>query len=205
MRKYSDLNDYELMYLISESNDEVSDIIFEKYYPLIDKLARDFYKLSKQYGLDKDDFIQEGYVGLFEAIKHFTEGKNTLFYTYAKISIESKMRNLLAKHSSDKNKPLNESCSLNVNIHDDEDSELLDFLEDSYEKLPDIETEKNLFYEELEQILLSMPIKYSSIFELKLNGFSNKDISALLEVSIAYICYALNFARKRCNSLKNYF
>ena len=34
---YREFNDYEILYLISENHDDIFDILYKKYYPLIKK------------------------------------------------------------------------------------------------------------------------------------------------------------------------
>ena len=66
---YKDINDYYLVDLICE-NDEISyGILFDKYKPLIRKIASKFYYNYNDYGYEFDDFVQEGYVGFYKALK----------------------------------------------------------------------------------------------------------------------------------------
>ena len=61
MSTYRDLNDYEIMYLVEEENDDARELLFEKYKPIIYRLAISYQKEAKQYGLELEDLIQEEY------------------------------------------------------------------------------------------------------------------------------------------------
>ena len=67
---YKDINDYYLIDMICE-NDELSyGMLFDKYRPLIKKIASNFYRNYKNYGYEYDDFLQEGYLGFYKALKN---------------------------------------------------------------------------------------------------------------------------------------
>ena len=76
---YEDLNDYELLSYVSEG-DDVSEIIFEKYKPLIINISNKMYKYCQNSGVDINDLIQEGLVGLNIAIKTFSDHRETNRY-----------------------------------------------------------------------------------------------------------------------------
>lgn len=199
MRNYKDINDYELMYLIAEKDDEASDLMYKKYAPIVESTALRYYNLYKKdnNGLELADFIQEGYVGLFYAIKNYTEDKNCLFYTYATISIKSKIINLIKTHSSDKNKVLNNAISLNKNIDSDNDTELLEIVGDDKALMPEVELEKSEIYKKIRSFLYTLSIRESSILEMKMNGFSNKDIACFLELRPRAVINAYRIIRQK--------
>ena len=80
---YSELNDYELLSYVSEKNEEANEMIFKKYKPLIVDRANKLYLYCTNCGVEVNDLIQEGMVGLNDAISGFDESKDTCFYTYA--------------------------------------------------------------------------------------------------------------------------
>ena len=68
-------NDYELLYLMNEFDEEAERILFEKYTNLIKAKIRKF-KVKSRY---KDDFMQEGYYMLMIAIRTYDEFSNKTF------------------------------------------------------------------------------------------------------------------------------
>lgn len=73
---FKDLNDYELLYLIKEGNEEAYNLMLKKYEPFIKKLAYRFY------GIVNEDFIYDGYLVMLEAINKFDESFNKTFLKY---------------------------------------------------------------------------------------------------------------------------
>ena len=149
---YKDLNDYEIMYMISENDEDATNLLFTKYKPIILKLAKDYYKYAKNCGLELDDFIQEGYYALFCAMKNYTENKKSLFYTYAIICIRSKMKNLIVTNTTDRNKLLNESISIYDNIANTTKA-IADVISDSKALNPYMEIENVEFYNDIKNII----------------------------------------------------
>ena len=80
MKEY---NDYELLYMISENNEEAEEILYNKYRPIVEMKASRYLKVGKKLGLESNDLIQEGLVGLNDAIKKYDNQKDTLFYSFA--------------------------------------------------------------------------------------------------------------------------
>ena len=187
------------MYMIRENDDDALNLLLNKYQPIILKYANKYYKIGKNYGLELDDFIQEGNYALFCAIKNYSEYKNSLFYTYAVISIKSKMQNIITNNNNGKHISLNSAVSLDANVT--EDNVLSDYIPSSLIS-PELEIE-NI---ELERIIYSylyeLPLDKASIFELKLNGFTNKEIGILLDISYSTVGIRLNKIRKNINLIE---
>ena len=123
---YKDFNDYELINYIAEGNEEANNILIKKYEPLITSIASKMLPLCKNNGLDINDLIQEGMIGLNHAIDRYQEQEDTLFYTYAKKCIERKIISVVVSSRRNKNKILNESIS-----YDDDEIALNKVLKDS--------------------------------------------------------------------------
>ena len=192
MKKYQDLNDYELLYMVSENNQDAKDLIFEKYKPLILNFACKYYRVGKKLGLELDDFIQEGYFGLFQAFSNFTDDKECLFYTYAFRSINSKMHNLCVRNSTNKNKALNDSISLFRQLDLENENTLLDIIEDKNSPSPELESDCYDFYNTLKDYIYCDSILKGSILELKLNGFTINNMALILGRSRNYIAKLFN-------------
>ena len=67
----------------------MDDLLIKDFEPLIKSIS------CKFYGIDKEDLIQAGKVGLINAYKHFDKSSNTKFSTYAYTYIYGEMYNLL--------------------------------------------------------------------------------------------------------------
>lgn len=176
---YNDLNDYEILSYISENNEEANDIIFEKYKPLIVDRANKLFVYCKNCGAEINDLIQEGMVGLNDAIKTFNETKEASFYTYALKCINSKIISYIVKTKRLKNKILNDSIFLEINNQDETNNYGKNLADNSYNP------EEILISEESRQEILYIIDNYLTEFEkevinLKINGFKYKEIADML-------------------------
>ena len=188
--EYHDYNDHELLQYIGEKNEYASTIMFDKYNPLIINLATKLYKHCNNLGLEINDLIQEGLLGLNSAIVSYNENKDNVFYTYARKCIESKMISLVVSSKRQKHRLLNESISLNDKL-DNNSLELEDYLGDnSYN--PEY---RFIEHEEEEELIKSFSKKLTNfeeeVFLLKITGLDYKEISAILDKNIKAVDNAL--------------
>lgn len=187
---YRDYNDHELLLYISENNEEASNIMFDKYTPLITAIATKMYKYCPNSGLEISDLIQEGMLGLNSAIIGYKENNDNAFYTYAKTCIERKMISLLVASNRQKHRLLNESLSLNETI-DEDGFELEDHLGDN-----SYNPEYRLFEHETEEELINgfksnLTDFEEEVFLLKINGLNYKEIAEILDKEAKAIDNAL--------------
>ncbi len=177
--KYSDYNDYELLNYISENNEEANEILFEKYKPLIVNISNKMYKYCQNRGLELNDLIQEGMLGLNLALKNYDQDKEASFYTYAKKCIERKIISLVVSTSRLKHKPLNDSVSFEIKLNDDDTFERV--IEDnSYnpEEMIVVSETENEIIKKAHEILTDLE---KQVFDLKLSGFNYKEIATILD------------------------
>ena len=76
IHEYASENDYELLYLISENNEEANEVIFKKYNPIIEYYAKKYLPLVSNKGIDYNDLYQEGLIGLNSAIEGYRDQKD---------------------------------------------------------------------------------------------------------------------------------
>lgn len=200
---YRDYNDYELLSYISEKNEEASEVLFEKYRPLILATANRMLGYCKNTGLELNDLIQEGMLGLNLAMNSFDEEKDTSFYTYAKMCIERKIISQVVASRRLKHKVLNDSLSLeNTDENNSDyvyDKSLTDNSYNPEEILFNGESEKDLV-KEVSDILTDFE---AQVFELKINGFDYKEIAEILDKDIKAIDNALQRIKVKIKKLKD--
>ena len=173
---YKDFNDYELLNYVREGNEEANNIIIKKYEPLINKIAIKMLSYCKNNGLDQNDLVQEGMIGLNHAIDRYQERENILFYTYAKKCIERKMLSVIISANRSKHKILNESIS-----YDDEENLLNKLIKSNTpspeEEVLNFEIEENLL-NDIKKVLTNFE---EEVFELLISGFTYKEIAKILD------------------------
>ena len=181
---YKNYNDYELISMVRE-NDEFSYYsLFEKYKPIVKNISKEFYDRYSDYGYDYDDFIQEGYVGFQNALNKYDSSKGALFYTFVELCIRRRLlsftKNITIQKRNISNKYFVSLDDLDVGDNSVSLNDELDY-EDTMNTIKDV--------------LYSLDLKYTAPFELKMNNFSLKEISILLEVSINSVSYRVNLVR----------
>ena len=178
--RYKGVNDYELLYLVGENNEEVYNSIYAKYKPLIHRMAKTLCENYKSALVEYDDLFQEGMYGLNNAIKSFNGKSGSLFYTLAKLCISREMNGYVAKMLRGKNMILSSAVSFDTPISKNgfvvEDT--LYSHDDSVElQFESIEMEKYIL-----DLKYELKDEYMPVYELKLNEFSNAAIANLLDL-----------------------
>lgn len=181
---YKNYNDYELISMVRE-NDEFSYYsLFEKYKPIVKNISKEFYDRYSDYGYDYDDFIQEGYVGFQNALNKYDSSKGALFYTFVELCIRRRLLSFTKNISLPKK---NISNKYFISLDD------LDVRDNSVSLNDELDYEDTMNI--IKDVLYSLDLKYTAPFELKMNNFSLKEISILLEVSINSVSYRVNLVR----------
>ena len=85
------MNDYELLYLIGERNEDALTLMIEKYQPLIASKCYHF-KIRPS---ERDDFIQEGNLMLLHAMKIFDPSYQKTFTRFFELILTRKFMNLM--------------------------------------------------------------------------------------------------------------
>ncbi len=178
---YKKINDYEVLYMIRENSEDARDILYEKYLPILKKLASSYYARNKNLGADYDDYFQEAVIAFYRAISSYDEAKNALFYTYVSSVVRKHLLSFVRSLSVKKNTTLNE-CSYDEAI-----------LYNAEDKTSSSEKEMD---EQLLNIKNDFDIKYSTVFELRFNGFSYREIANLLDIPMSTVQSRVNKIKK---------
>lgn len=203
---YDNINDYEVLSMVAD-NEEATEILFEKYKPLITGLAKKTYNLIPNNGFDLNDLIQEAMIGFSTAINTFDEKKDVLFFTYAKTCIERRLISLIKSANRNKHQLLNESYYVEDLVTDSKNLENL--LEDNNSnpesRLIDDENTKEL----VKNIQKKLTNLESAVFELKISGFTYKEIAEILDKDSKSIDNAISRIKVKVqkylnNNLHNY-
>ena len=183
---YKELNDNELIYMCYENNEEAENIIIDKYKNCIVSILKGYLKEYNIIGVEVADLYQEGLIGLMHAIKSFNKEKDVTFYTYANTCIRSSIVSAMRQTFRMKNRILNNSFSLDKLIEDSNHNYYEIFKDESYDP-----NRVLLKEEENSEIINAIKSRLSRselvIFELKLKGLNNTEISELLNKSKKYV------------------
>lgn len=199
---YSNENDYELLYLVAEENEAAKDIFYEKYRPLVEMKAAKYFSYVKNKGYELNDLLQEGMIGLSQAIKDFKEQKNVKFATFASVCIERQILTFIRDVNRQKHKLLNNSLSID-STEDSFGRPLMEVLFDVKNLNPE-----DSFINIEEQEELKCKIKHMltdkeyEVFELRLQGFSYQEISCLLEITVKSVDGAMRRIKSKISNIQ---
>lgn len=168
-------NDYELVYLSQEKNEDAYKILLNKYMPIIISKLKPYMSRSK---VPYEDLLIEALVGFQNAIDSFKTQEKATFYTFLLICIE---RELEKKCGRITQKKINEYEEVLLSQKTQFQKELLEYIKSS-EKNPE---EKIINEFEINQILEHILKELSSyeveVLSLRIEGLTYKEISLALD------------------------
>ena len=130
---YKEYSDEELIGLLREGRQDITDYIMEKYKGMVKAKARSMFLL----GGDSDDLIQEGMIGLFKAVRDYDSGRDASFSTFAELCVSRQMYTAVQASSRKKHMPLNTYISLYGVQEGTEEAELRNAIPADTEKSPE--------------------------------------------------------------------
>ncbi|MCX7653923.1 MAG: sigma-70 family RNA polymerase sigma factor [Fervidobacterium sp.] len=182
-----------LVELAQSGLSEAVDLIIEKYYPMVVRIASQFYAPWAEF----DDIVQNGLIGLIKAIFYYEEGKSS-FTTFAWRSIESEIKTFITYQNRKKNKMLSESTSMDSVFDDVEDEQIDYFVEDTATNTNVVrQTILSMIHEEILSILNE---EETQIFELWLDGYSYKEIEERVGVNFKKVDNTVQKVKKLVRS-----
>ena len=193
---YRDLNDYELIYMVEDKNEDSFNILLKKYQPLIYKTVIGYSSLFKKFGYELSDLMQLGYMTLYKALHLYNSYNETWFYSYYKKSLINTMLHIIRENTTNKKEVLNNALSYDVPIPNS-NMHYIDLLKDDSIQFD--------YSHELVLFKNSMPVYLSWTFELLYNGFNKKEISILLDEKQESIKEHINHIKEHALTYKYLF
>jgi RNA polymerase sigma factor, sigma-70 family len=105
--QYSNYSDEKLCLLTASGDRIAEEEIVVRYSRLVRIFARPLFLV----GGDAEDLIQEGMLGLLDAIREFTEDRSVKFKVFAETCIKNRLFSAIRTYNSGKHVPLNHSVS----------------------------------------------------------------------------------------------
>ncbi|HEY3397788.1 MAG TPA: RNA polymerase sporulation sigma factor SigH [Armatimonadota bacterium] len=189
--------DEELVRRAQEEGDkEACEYLLYKYKNLVKAKVKSYFLV----GAEREDLIQIGLIGLWEAITDFRADRHTSFACFAKVCIQRQMISAIKAATRQKQAPLNSSVSLEASPmgDDDDDSSLLDVITSRTDADPEtmvlsIEGERILQQSLREQL---SPFEWQVLTEYR-QGKSYKEMATGLTCKIKSIDNALSRIRRK--------
>ncbi len=196
-------NDSELLYLVSDNNEDTNEVICKKYEPVISYYAKKYSVYVEGKGIDYNDLYQEGLIGLIGAIKSFKEKRDIKFSTFAFLCIKRKMITAIKNANRKKHSILNESYSLDYKQDEDDlrgFDNLLSTTSGGLEDLLVSKEDNELFNRRLNEELTDFE---RMVYELRINNFSYEEIAGTLGKTIKSVSGALERIRIKLKVILN--
>ena len=186
---YKDFNDYELISLVAENHEDAERVIYDKYRPLIIAKANQYFNAVKYKGVEMNDLIQEGFIGLSEAIQGYKDNRDAQFKTFATLCIDRQIKTYLSKVNRQKHHHLNSSISFNYQFSSGDS--LIDALSDGQPS----PIQKLITKERVDELVALVDEVLTDfereVFKLKVANFTYREIATILETTPKVVDNAL--------------
>lgn len=201
-KMYQQMTDETLLQEANQNqNEKALDCLIDRYKDIVSIKANKFFMV----GSEKEDMLQEGYIGLYKAVKSYNSSKQNSFKTFAGLCIERQMITAVKNSNRQKHIPLNSSVSLNAGAYDEDgDVQIMDVLDTrkTGEDPLNIVTQKE-YFGAVEKIIISN----LSDFEKKVlqhfqKGESYAKIAELLNTKTKSVDTAIQRIRKKAQKIK---
>jgi len=116
--RYALLTDQEIVRIAQFGNEQAAEYLLYKYRSLVRTKVRSYFLM----GAEKEDLLQIGMIGLWQAVVDYRPEKDISFLSFARICIERHVITAIKTATRRKQTPLNSSVSLEY-PSDDSDSE----------------------------------------------------------------------------------
>ena len=200
--KYNKMTDENLLQEITQNqNNTALDCLIDRYKDVVGMKANKFFMV----GSEKDDMLQEGYIGLYKAVKSFDKEKQNSFKTFAGLCIERQMITAVKNSNRQKHIPLNSSLSLNSGAYnEDDDTEVMEILDTRKigEDPLDIVTKKEYFTVVENAIDDSLSDFEKKVLHHYKNGESYAEIAQKLQSKVKSVDTAIQRIRKKATKIK---
>ncbi len=198
-KKYSDMPDNEVVSLIQKGDSQALNFILEKYNNIVNIKASKFFAA----GVEKDDIIQEGMIGLYKATKSYDTDKQNSFKNFANLCIERQLITAIKSANRQKNIPLNSAFSLNTPIYEDEDSDVTEVLDLSTMEDPLETITKKEYFSLVEKMMDECLSDFEKqVLKYYKQGISYIDIAKAVDSKVKSVDTAIQRIRKKAFKIK---
>lgn len=199
-QSYNQMTDNKLLELIQLGDNCALDFIMNKYNNIVNMKASKFFAV----GVEKEDIIQEGMIGLYKATQSYDEKKQNSFKNFANMCIERQLITMIKSANRQKNIPLNSAFSLNTPVYDEGDSDILEILDANTVEDPLDTIAKKEYFSQIEsKIDENLSDFERQVLEHYKQGKSYADIAKEVDSKVKSVDTAIQRIRKKAHKIKN--
>lgn len=200
--RYDNISDEELIARYREGESGIIDYLMVKYKNLVLSKTRSLFIL----GGETEDLIQEGMIGLFQAVNDYDFGRDASFFTFADLCITRKVYSAVKASNDKKHSFLNNYISFFGSQSDEEQEKPMELIE----QLPGNEnTDPEKFVlnselmDELERAIREQltPLE-RECFGLYLTGMKSGEVARVIGRSAKETDNAIQRAKKKLKKIK---
>lgn len=196
---YEQMCDEEIVAASQSGDKDATAYILDKYKGLVRGKTRGLFLI----GSESEDLIQEGMIGLFEAVQNYSPDRDASFYSFAGLCVTRQLYSAVKAASRKKHAPLNGYVSL------DQESETADGgegLQNYLESLKAVSAE-DLFIDRENTALTEKKIMEAlsplekKVLGLYLNGVTYTEIAVILGINQKAVDNALQRIKNKTKKL----
>ena len=196
---YQEMQDNEIIDLIQSGDTNALEFIINKYNDIVNIKASKFFAT----GVEREDIVQEGLIGLYKATKSYDTSKQNSFKNFANLCIERQLITSIKSANRQKNIPLNSAFSLNAPAYEEDDADIFGKIDDKTAEDPLETITKKEYYNLVESKIDESLSEFEKrvLNEYKL-GKSYSDIATGLNSKIKSVDTAIQRIKKKANKIK---
>lgn len=197
--KYMEMTDDKVVELVQLGDNNALNYIINKYNNVVNMKASKFFAV----GIEKEDIIQEGLIGLYKATKSYDVEKQNSFKSFANLCIERQLITAVKSANRQKNIPLNSAFSLNTPAYGDSETDALEILAVNLVEDPlDTIANREYFFQMESKIDENLSdFERRVLFQYK-QGKSYVDIAKEVNSKVKSVDTAIQRIRKKANKIK---
>ena len=188
-------NEYELVALAQEENQVAIDLLYKSFEKIIRIKSNKAIRIANHHGIERADIMLEGYLGLDDAIKNYSQFSETSFNTFAQICIDRKIKNYLRKYTGTRFSILNESVTIDETIERT--------IKDEFD-IERIILSGYVDYDFANEVRMTLTEFERNVFDLKLHGCKFQELSKILNKDKKAIYNALQRIKWKIKNFQNY-
>ena len=199
--EYKKYSDEELIEKYRAGDKGIMDYLMVKYKNLVLGKTKSLYIL----GGETEDLIQEGMIGLFQAVNDYDFGRDASFYTFADLCITRKVYSAIKASNEKKHSFLNNYISIFENQDENENNavRLIEQLPGNEDQNPEKRALTNELREELERAFHEdLTEMERECFGLYLTGMKSGEAAKIMGMSAKETDNAIQRAKKKLKKIK---
>ncbi len=178
--KLKETNDYELIMLYREDDENAKNILYYKYRYIIDILIKKYSEFLSELNIDYQEIYSECAVGFSDALRSYQDDKDATLLTFLNLCIERRIRGMIRKYSRDKYKTLKDAYSLDFPYKDGKP--LMEVISDEgvFDPLNNVVNNED-YVSLLKRIEKKLTSQEYEVFLLMVNGMNYQEIAKILQ------------------------